>query len=150
MILHPYFRNSLNPIQQVFQADFNGKLVYDFIPTAQKITQHYNLTGISPFLDNDVVNFGLHLPLDQKYHPISNRGKLTLRKITNRLNVEHIDEKKGFSPDTKINVRSDVRYNADIYVNLKPNVNFSAPFELLPKEQQVKTDDLFRKSTDEV
>ena len=42
--------------------------------------------------------------------------------------------KKGFGPNHKINVRSDVRYNADIYVDLKPNVNFSAPFELLPKE----------------
>jgi hypothetical protein len=56
--------------------------------------------------------------------------------------------KKGFSPDTKINVRSDVRYNADIYVDLKPAINFNAPFELLPKEKQIETDDLFRQSPD--
>jgi asparagine synthase (glutamine-hydrolysing) len=97
--LKPYFRNSLKPIQQVFLADFNGKLIYDFIPTGQKILQHYGLLGISPFLDSNVVNFGLHLQLDQKYDAVSNKGKLTLRKITNRLGVEHIDEKKGFSPD---------------------------------------------------
>ena len=53
----PYFANSLKPIQQVFLADYDGKLVYDFIPTAKKILRHYDLTGISPFLDRDVVNF---------------------------------------------------------------------------------------------
>ena len=41
-----------------------------------------------------------------------------------------------------------MRYNADIYVDLKPAINFNAPFELLPKEKQIETDDLFRQSPD--
>lgn len=95
----PYFANSLEPLEQVFLADFNGKLLYDFIPTAQKILKYYKLRGVSPFLAQNVINFGLGVPINQKYDVKSNKGKLLLRKITKKLGIEHIDEKKGFSPD---------------------------------------------------
>jgi asparagine synthase (glutamine-hydrolysing) len=93
-----FFKNQLEPIHQVMLADFNGKLLYDFIPTGQSIAKHYNLTIKSPFLDPTIIKFGLSLPLKQKFDDKNQKGKLVLREISKRFSVEHIDEKKGFSP----------------------------------------------------
>jgi len=95
----PYFANKLNPIQQVMLADFNGKLAYDFIPTDKAICEHYGLKSISFFLEPELTNFALHLPLNQKYDPKNFIGKKVLRKITKRLGVKHLEVKRGFSPD---------------------------------------------------
>lgn len=95
----PHFANPLKPLEQVMLADFNGKLLYDFIPTGKSIYSHYGIRGVSIFLDPDVIDLGLHLPLQQKYDPKSGEGKIVLRKIAKRLGVDHINEKKGFSPD---------------------------------------------------
>lgn len=95
----PHFQNSLSPLKQVMLADFNGKLLHDFIPTGNLVLQHYNLKGFSMFLDKDIVKFALNLPTEQKYNQRRNMGKLILRKISKRFNVRHIEEKKGFSPD---------------------------------------------------
>jgi asparagine synthase (glutamine-hydrolysing) len=93
-----FFSNPLEPLHQVMLSDFNGKLLYDFIPTGQSISKHYDIKIKSPFLDNDVIKFGLSLPLKQKFNNKNQKGKIVLRKISKRLSIEHIDEKKGFSP----------------------------------------------------
>ena len=93
-----YFNNSLSPIQQVMLADFNGKLLFDFIPTAKSICKYYKLTGAPIFLDDQLIKFGLQLPLEQKYSYENNLGKIPLRKIAKRLKIKHIEEKRGFSP----------------------------------------------------
>jgi hypothetical protein len=63
-----------------------------------------------------------------------------------------VEFKKGFSPRHMLNIRHDVRYNADIYVELTPELSTppkpDVPFEILPKEKQTDTDDLFRQSPD--
>lgn len=60
-----------------------------------------------------------------------------------------VEFKKGFSPSTKLNIRYDVRYNADIYVELTPELTTpAARTETLPKEKLTDTDDLFRQSPD--
>lgn len=95
----PYFSNRLKPLQQVMLADFNGKLLHDFIPTGRSICHHYHLRGYSVFLEPTVISYGLALPLNQKYDQKTQLGKLILRKIAKRIGVEHIQQKKGFSPD---------------------------------------------------
>ena len=94
----PYFQNNLDPISQVMLADFNGKLIFDFIPTGKAISDYYKIKGIPIFLDKSVINFSRNLPLHQKYNQKNNKGKLVLRKISKRLGINHIEEKKGFSP----------------------------------------------------
>ena len=94
----PYFKNNLLPLNQVFLSDFNGKLIHDFIPLGETIAKHYNLKSFSPFLTNDVISFGTKLPISQKYVPKTKTGKLVLRKISKRLGINHLDEKRGFSP----------------------------------------------------
>ena len=98
----PYFKNSLDPLQQVMLADFNGKLLYDFIPTSKDIASNYNLNSNSLFLDPKVINFSLSLPLKQKYDHRLKQGKLVLRSIAKRYAVNHIPDKKGFSPSLSI------------------------------------------------
>ena len=94
----PYFQNNLDPISQVMLADFNGKLLFDFIPTGQAISNYYKIKSIPLFLDKSLITFAQNLPLHQKYDDKNNTGKLVLRAISKRLGINHIEEKKGFSP----------------------------------------------------
>jgi asparagine synthase (glutamine-hydrolysing) len=80
-ILTPYFGNNLEPLDQVMLADYNGKLMHDFVPTNDKYFRFFKLQGISPLLDNDVVELGFDLPSEMKYSTDSNIGKLPLREI---------------------------------------------------------------------
>ncbi len=94
----PYFNNKLNPLKQVMLADFNGKLLHDFIPTGNAISSYYKIDRFSPFLDNEVQSFGLSLSPKSKYNHATNQGKIVLRQISKRLKVKHIKAKLGFSP----------------------------------------------------
>jgi len=94
----PYFQNKLDPISQVMLADFNGKLLFDFIPTGKSIFNYYKIKGVPIFLEPNLITFAQKLPLNQKYDEKNISGKLVLRKIATRLGVKHIHEKRGFSP----------------------------------------------------
>ena len=94
----PYFKNHLEPLKQVMLADFNGKLLHDFIPTGNSIASYYNVERFSPFLDNEVRSFGLGLPTRAKYNHVTNQGKIVLRQINKRLKVKFMRSKHGFSP----------------------------------------------------
>ena len=119
----PYFQNSLDPLSQVMLADFNGKLLFDFIPTGKSISNYYNIKSIPIFLESDLVNFALKLPLNQKYDKKTVTGKLILRKIAKRLDVNHIEEKKGFSPS--------------LYLDWQKNGKTIAESFLLNKKSQI-------------
>ena len=101
-----YFQNKLEPINQVMLADFNGKLLYDFIPLGRTISSFYKINNYSIFLDPEVISYAQKISLEQKYDPVSNKGKLLLRNISKRLGIKHIDEKKGFSPSLLIDWKS--------------------------------------------
>ena len=79
-------------------ADFNGKLLHDFIPTGDAIASYYNIDRFSPFLDNEVQSFGLGLSIKSKYNHTTNQGKIVLRQINKRLKVKFMRAKRGFSP----------------------------------------------------
>jgi len=96
--LKPYFKNDLKSLQQVMLADFNGKLLHDFLPSNHVISKKYDISIISPFINNDVSKFGLSLPLSQKFDRNTGKGKLVLRTISDRYGISYIDEKRGFSP----------------------------------------------------
>ena len=111
-----FFINPLEPLQQVILADFNGKLLHDFIPTGRSIAKYYDLNIFSPFLDANVIKFGLGLPLNQKFDVKTKKGKLTLRKISKKLQIKHIDEKKGFSPSLLIDWEENGRRVFEKYI----------------------------------
>ena len=94
----PYFKNQLEPLKQVMLADFNGKLLHDFIPTGNAIASYYNIDRFSPFLDSEVQSFSLGLPIKSKYNHVTDQGKIVLRQINKRLKVKFVRAKHGFSP----------------------------------------------------
>ena len=98
-IIQPYFSNSLSPLDQVFLADYNGKLLYNFSPIANNINNHFNLKYLRPILDSNLIKIATHIPFAQKYNFESNMGKIPLRKILINLKKGHLiqKEKLGFS-----------------------------------------------------
>ncbi|MGC1709891.1 MAG: asparagine synthase C-terminal domain-containing protein [Nitrosotalea sp.] len=120
----PYFSNSLEPLQQVMLADYNGKLLYDFIPSGKSISEHYQIHGAPIFLDEELTRFVLSLPLSQKYDSKSQRGKIILRNMAKRLGVDHIEEKRGFSPDLLLDWNSHGRKVCESYIMEKDSCIF--------------------------
>ena len=100
--LVPYFENSLSPLDQVFLADINGKLLYNWIPLNSRFHEHFELKAITPILSKELMEFAPHLDNSIKYNQKTNVGKIPLRKIL----LKHIDpnlitpNKQGFSVNT--------------------------------------------------
>ena len=101
--LIPFFENNLDPLDQVFLADFNGKLRYNFSFVNQSINSHYNLETVSPLLSHDLISLLSHCKPEHKYDKVNNLGKLHLRKILDKMNISNLvmHEKLGFSVNTK-------------------------------------------------
>ena len=100
--LVPYFDNSLPPVDQVFLADINGKLLYNWTPLNSRFHNYFELKAIRPLFSNELITYATHLDHSLKYNQAENIGKLPLRQIL----VKHVDpnlitrKKQGFSVNT--------------------------------------------------
>lgn len=100
--LLPYFDNSLSLIQQVFLADYNGKLLFNFSPVNLAFHEHFSIKSIVPLLSKEMISYAIHLKSNLKYDKKNNVGKLPLRKLL----AKYIDNnlltqtKQGFSINT--------------------------------------------------
>jgi len=101
-ILIPYFDNTLSPIEQVFLADYNGKLLYNFNPINTRILNHFDMKSISPLLSEEMISHSLCIPTDHKYDKTKNIGKLSLRKLLSKYHMDKLipNEKLGFNVNT--------------------------------------------------
>ena len=97
-----YFDNSLTNLEQVFLADYNGKLMYNFSPINHKINHHFGLTPITPLLSSELIRYGIQLDLKQKYDTAKNIGKIPLQELLKKFNLTPLipKEKQGFSVNT--------------------------------------------------
>jgi len=101
-LLRVYFDNDLDPLDQVFMADYHGKLMYDFVPANKKFFDHFNLIGIAPLLDTSIVDMSIKMPPSLKYDRVANIGKIPLRKIIADHDVDRVSGAKiGFGMDLK-------------------------------------------------
>ncbi|MGB5089878.1 MAG: asparagine synthase C-terminal domain-containing protein [Nitrososphaeraceae archaeon] len=99
-LLKKYFDNELDPLDQVFLADYNGKLIYDFVPSNDKFFNHFGVTGLSPILDQKIIEMSFRIPPSVKFNRETNMGKIPLREILSHLNGKNIsDTKIGFGMD---------------------------------------------------
>ena len=100
-VLLPYFDNPLSPLEQVFLADYNGKLLYNFSPVNSRILENFEMKSLSPLLSNDLITSALKIPKEQKYDESTNVGKLVLRKLLSKFDINSIitNEKLGFNVD---------------------------------------------------
>ena len=95
-----YFNNNLDPLDQVFMADYHGKLMYDFVPTNAKFFKYFEVLGIAPLLDASVVDISIKIPPTSKYDRVRNIGKIPLRDIISKHSGEMPSENKiGFGMD---------------------------------------------------
>lgn len=86
-LLRNYFDNNLDPLEQVLLADYNGKLMYDFVPTNEKFFKHLEITGVAPLLSSEIIDMSMKIPASLKYDFGSNTGKLLLREVIKRNNA---------------------------------------------------------------
>jgi len=102
-ILRPYFDNSLSPIEQVFLADYNGKLSHNFSIINNKIAKNYDIIPVTPILSEEIIQRSMRMSTNEKYDHKQNIGKLPLRKILKIFGIEDLilKEKLGFSVNTE-------------------------------------------------
>jgi len=101
-IFHPFFDNSLSSLNQVFLADHNGKLLYNFSIISDKINKFFNLKPVAPILAPELISYASHLSPESKYDSHENIGKLPLRKLLSKYECNSLvsKEKLGFSVNT--------------------------------------------------
>ena len=101
-IFEPFFDNSLSPLNQVFLADYNGKLLYNFSIIGNKINQFFNLKPVTPILNPKLISYASKIHPDLKYNSLKNLGKIPLRKLLTKYDCDSLvsKEKLGFSVNT--------------------------------------------------
>jgi len=101
-ILEKFFDNKLDLLDQVFLADFNGKLLYNMSPVYREIHEHIGLSYVAPILNQKLIDYSTHLNSRMKYDSKTNQGKIPLIELCKKFNVDHLISKKkrGFSIDT--------------------------------------------------
>jgi len=101
-IFKPFFDNSLSPLNQVFLADYNGKLLHNFSTIGNKINKFFNLNPVTPILEPKLISYASQLSMESKYDPTKNIGKLPLRKLLTKYHCDSLVSKKklGFSVNT--------------------------------------------------
>lgn len=101
-ILKEYFTNNLHPTNQVFLADYNGKLRHNMLPLYNKIHTYFKIKNIAPLLSPQLIRLATHLPKELKYDSHTNSGKIILRKLLQQFNVDQFvtGNKQGFSVNT--------------------------------------------------
>ena len=119
-IFQPFFDNSLSTLNQVFLADYNGKLLYNFSIIGNKINQFFNLKPVAPILEPKLISYASQLSAESKYDPTKNIGKLPLRKLLTKYQCNSLvsKEKLGFSVNT-INLWNSI--GKDLCVNYLEN-----------------------------
>jgi asparagine synthase (glutamine-hydrolysing) len=101
-VLEKFFDNELDLLDQVFLADFNGKLLYNMSPVYKEIHEHLGLSYVAPILNQKLIDYSTHLDSRKKYNSETNQGKLPLIELCKKFKVDHLISKKkrGFSIDT--------------------------------------------------
>jgi len=98
----PFFDNDLHRLSQVYLADYNGKLLYNFNPVNSRIVDAFDMNLLTPLLCEECLEKAPHNATKFKYDEQSNIGKLPLRAILEKNNIASLitKEKLGFSVNT--------------------------------------------------
>ena len=101
-ILLPYFDNPLSRLEQVYLADYNGKLLYNFNPINTRIVNNFKINMCTPLLNKKLISYGLKIPSKFKFNQDENIGKLPLRELLKKNKVDKLisKEKLGFNVNT--------------------------------------------------
>ena len=100
--LLPYFDNKLSRLEQVYLADYNGKLLYNFNPINSRIVNNFGMEMLAPILNDKLLSTAPHIPTKYKYNESANIGKLPLRIILKQNGHDSLvtKQKLGFNVNT--------------------------------------------------
>ena len=100
--LLPYFDNKLSRLEQVYLADYNGKLLYNFNPVNSRIVNNFDMEMLAPILNDKLLSTAPHMPTKYKYDKSANIGKLPLRTILKQNGHDSLvtKQKLGFNVNT--------------------------------------------------
>ncbi len=100
--------DSLNDVEKLMLADFEGYLTSDILTKVDRSSMHYALESRCPFLDRDIVEYAWSV--NHKFKASFNKGKLLLRSIlSSRLPKHLIDRPKlGFAIPISSWLRNDL------------------------------------------
>jgi len=123
-MLKQFFDNNLSPLDQVFLADFNGKLLQEWIPAEKAYEKYLNLNIFSIFLSDECVKLATHIPWQKKYDKNTGLGKLSLRSILLKYKgfENKLLNKKGFGTDLKNLWNKNTKEIVKSYVNLQSEI----------------------------
>ena len=114
-----YFDNGLSPLDQVFLADFNGKLLYNWIQLNDNFNQHFGVMSLTPFLSKELISYATHIPNELKYDKKKMVGKILLRKLLRKHASDALvsTTKQGFSVNTANLWKSHASELCDYYLS---------------------------------
>jgi asparagine synthase (glutamine-hydrolysing) len=97
--LTPFFVGPDHFMEQTLVADFNAKMIYDFLPVDDATSMAHSVETRVPFLDNELVDLAFTIPFTLKFR--DGEGKYPLRRaISAVLPKETLTKKKqGFGPN---------------------------------------------------
>jgi asparagine synthase (glutamine-hydrolysing) len=124
-LFEPYFQNTLDPLDQVFLADFNGKLLFDWLPTNRAFEEHLGIRIRSLFLDDRMIKFAFGLPWNKKYDLKTQGGKLPLRSLLSKQKGVYDANnfsKKGFSVELEYLWNKNAREITTKYLNAESEI----------------------------
>ena len=100
--LLPYFDNKLSRLEQVYLADYNGKLLYNFNPINSRIINGFGMKMLTPILNPELLAAAPHIPSKYKYDENNDVGKLPLRSILKQNGHDSLvtQQKLGFNVNT--------------------------------------------------
>ena len=101
-LILPYFDNTLSRLEQVFLADYNGKLLYNFNPINSQIIEEFDMSLFTPLLTDELISSAPHMKQSSKYDEINDIGKLPLRNILKKNGHDMLvgKQKLGFNVNT--------------------------------------------------
>jgi asparagine synthase (glutamine-hydrolysing) len=107
----PFFEKTkgYNALDRVLHAEFQTKMVNDYLLTEDRMSLAHSVEERVPFLDLDLVNFGFSIPVHLKIK--NNTTKYLFRKaMMSRLPEKIITKKKwGFSVNPYLQFRKDLK-----------------------------------------
>jgi asparagine synthase (glutamine-hydrolysing) len=111
----PLFERSrgMNALDRVLHAEFQSKMVNDYLLTEDRMSLANSVEERVPFLDLDLVNFGFSIPVHLKIR--NNTTKYLFRKAMQKHLPERIITKKkwGFTVNPYLQFRKDLKEVAE-------------------------------------
>jgi asparagine synthase (glutamine-hydrolysing) len=101
-LLLPHFDNELTRLDQVFLADYNGKLLYNFNPINLGIIKNFDMELLTPILNDELLFLAPHIKKSYVYDQNNDLGKLPLRSILKQNGHDLLvgKQKLGFNVNT--------------------------------------------------